>query len=509
MGMPTAQSLAREDHGASREPTQHDDYDEASLYLPDNLESFVRSNTPSVISDSSSIEDSPCVVRQQIDEALARVEGAAATLKRQRNEIQKRILANLLQQFTNEVLVNIFRFAVEMEPLHTAFSLSWTCAKWRKVVVARPDMWTRITIFPTTKEKIVELQLRRSEDLPLDITIDCPVDRGSGALEAVYDQSARWSKANIAIPYSSVGLMDAYIQGNTILLQELELDFYDDNGKWAADPPSCLAFSDALNLRILKFRRSLPKDRVSLPWWQLDVVEFTESYAEPELFSMEELVVVFMPTTFRVNCSPRGDYFLTESRTFGHLSTLTMTVWNSSLGSQLQSIKLPDVRTLEFDFGDQLNESLSDEFALALDVLLERSGVNEKLRRLKLAGNFSERAVMSTLHCCPRLEELVLQETFSGSRMITADVMELLALPYGILPWLKRIELVWSPHSVSGQMIAVMIHSRMIRYDLEYEGGQSCILEDIGLGVRGGESLTNTLRATPASSRTCRASVFG
>ncbi len=470
----------------------HDDYDEASLHLPDNLESFVRSNTPSVISDSSSLEDSPCIVRQQIDDALARVEEAAAILKGQRNEVQKRILAHLLQQFTDEVLINIFRFAVETEPLHTVFYVSWTCAKWRKVVVGRPDMWTRITIFPTTKEKIVELQLRRSVDLPLEITIDCRIDPGVGAfaLEAVYDQSARWLKANIAIPYSSVGLMDTYIQGNTGLLQELELDFYDDNGKWAVDPPNCLAFSQAFNLRTLKFRRSLPKDRVSLPWWQLDVVEFTKSYVEPELFSMEELVVVFMPTTFRVNCSRRGDFFLTEPRTFGHLSTLTMTVWNSSLGSQLQSIKLPDVRTLEFDFGDQLNESLSDEFALALDVMLERSGVNGKLRRLKLAGNFSQRAVMSTLHCCPCLEDLVLRETFIGSRMITADVVKLLILPHGILPWLKRIELVWSPLSVLGRLIApIMIHSRLIRYDLGYECGQSCILEDIGLGIRGGGEL--------------------
>ncbi|KAF8903984.1 hypothetical protein CPB85DRAFT_1318916 [Mucidula mucida] len=448
MGMPTAQSLARSDHSASRAP-MHDDYDEASLHLPDNLESF----------------DSPCIVRQQIDDALARVEEAAAILKGQRNEVQKRILAHLLQQFTDEVLINIFRFAVETEPLHTVFYVSWTCAKWRK--------------------KIVELQLRRSVDLPLEITIDCAF-----ALEAVYDQSARWLKANIAIPYSSVGLMDTYIQGNTGLLQELELDFYDDNGKWAVDPPNCLAFSQAFNLRTLKFRRSLPKDRVSLPWWQLDVVEFTKSYVEPELFSMEELVVVFMPTTFRVNCSRRGDFFLTEPRTFGHLSTLTMTVWNSSLGSQLQSIKLPDVRTLEFDFGDQLNESLSDEFALALDVMLERSGVNGKLRRLKLAGNFSERAVMSTLHCCPCLEDLVLRETFIGSRMITADVVKLLILPHGILPWLKRIELVWSPLSVLGRLIApIMIHSRLIRYDLGYECGQSCILEDIGLGIRGGGEL--------------------
>ncbi|KZT18111.1 hypothetical protein NEOLEDRAFT_219545 [Neolentinus lepideus HHB14362 ss-1] len=82
-----------------------------------------------------------------------------------------------------ELLLEIWRHLIptsmQFHQKHAPFPLvvSWVNRRWRNFAVGAPELWCYINVFLKQSSEFVDIQLRRSQALPLSIAVDVPVDK--------------------------------------------------------------------------------------------------------------------------------------------------------------------------------------------------------------------------------------------------------------------------------------------------------------------------------------------
>lgn len=117
------------------------------------------------------------------------LEGGLARMNQKKNELAALIAP--VHYLPMEVLIMIFEAGSQMplEQPHALLSRLWSnhsdlpfpmlvasvCRRWRDIARHSPDMWTNIHLTPGCPDYWSIIPLQRSEDRPLDITLDCRI----------------------------------------------------------------------------------------------------------------------------------------------------------------------------------------------------------------------------------------------------------------------------------------------------------------------------------------------
>ncbi|KAJ6595108.1 hypothetical protein DFH09DRAFT_1357841 [Mycena vulgaris] len=138
--------------------------------------------------------------------------------------------------------------------------LGQICRLWRDAALSYPLLWTGIEIrFPDGlwskpgeiyPSSMIETQLLRSAQAPLEVTLDFDFDPDPDLLHSLCLHSDRWRTLYLSVaglrPNAALGLLPLS-QGRLSLLESLELTFYHDAQEELLTPS--YVFATALNLR--------------------------------------------------------------------------------------------------------------------------------------------------------------------------------------------------------------------------------------------------------------------
>ncbi len=96
-------------------------------------------------------------------------------LKRDATQWNTYIPPSGMHRLPVEVLDIIFELSCnssEPDAFKMPLSLSWTCFKWRQIVLFRPQLWTHIYASPSVSQSLVDLYVKRSGTDPLLVKIE-------------------------------------------------------------------------------------------------------------------------------------------------------------------------------------------------------------------------------------------------------------------------------------------------------------------------------------------------
>lgn len=139
-----------------------------------------------------------------------------------------------LRRMPTEILSLIFAFTLpphQTDVEHAPWDISAVCARWRAIVTSQARLWTTVYIDldyvdPHYSDELLETQLSRSGDLPLDVTISMRARRMQGtdfcSLQIICDHCRRWDTLSAAGPYALYIAFEQCMEGPAALLRELQ-----------------------------------------------------------------------------------------------------------------------------------------------------------------------------------------------------------------------------------------------------------------------------------------------
>ncbi|KAF8883382.1 hypothetical protein CPB85DRAFT_394282 [Mucidula mucida] len=190
-----------------------------NFLIPDEQTSMDRAYTTPTAVEIDRIASTVPTIGDDIsflDKEIARFQATLASMKRLRRQLKRDaaqwdtyLFPSGIRRLPVEVLDIIFELACEPEAFKMPLSLSWTCFKWRQIVLFRPQLWTHIYVSPSVSRSLVNLYIKRSGTAPLSVKIENvssspyyrhheeSVHSDHPQILALYGVSARWQEADI------------------------------------------------------------------------------------------------------------------------------------------------------------------------------------------------------------------------------------------------------------------------------------------------------------------------
>ncbi|KAK7472442.1 hypothetical protein VKT23_000557 [Stygiomarasmius scandens] len=354
------------------------------------------------------------------DTEIRRLVKALAAKKRRRDALQRdadryRAMISPVRQLPVEILMLIFEFACIRGPntfsleipyransFGTTNALSRTCSLWRRIVISSPKLWTKISIdFEGIEEGeempgVVNLYLRRSEDLPLTLSVVAVHPHLASYYKltltswfifvSLLNECARWSDVHLDLSDDILndGRIRTFFYGDLFghpgTLRSLSLSWPEDDGPF---DPAYFEFIDMLGPRKLDSLILKDSSILSEPLCTAHTVVIQNLSARLDIFSVfrncpqtKHIVCTVFPQVHEGPSHPHR----VQRTAYEHIESLTLESPKGAcaLSCILRLLNLPNLATLKLSAsglgcGVGIRQSLSmmlrQSFCASLDVL--------------------------------------------------------------------------------------------------------------------------------------------
>ncbi|KAJ7446802.1 hypothetical protein FB451DRAFT_1291518 [Mycena latifolia] len=185
-----------------------------------------------------------------------------------------------IRRIPTEILSHIFTFALPPHlPERASESAPWiisaVSARWRAIVLSQPHFWSSIDIRPPKilpSDFKLETQLRRSNELPLDVLFCCSsfqscTVRETELLNILAKHCARWEIVSLYGPQALYSALQHRPQRQFPLLRKLRVEMFFEDESASLD-----VFDDAPKLEevfVNKYLWDYPMVLAAVPWPRL------------------------------------------------------------------------------------------------------------------------------------------------------------------------------------------------------------------------------------------------
>ncbi|KAJ6480715.1 hypothetical protein C8R47DRAFT_1050042 [Mycena vitilis] len=379
----------------------------------------------------------------ELESQIALLRGAKGPSRRRRAELRQAVktykaVVSPLRRFPPEILGEIFSYLVpshfsqmELEPVvidHAPWSMTRVCRYWSAVALETPALWS--TVLLTLKNlgeqgavSLIKLWLRRSRDMPLNITVICqgdPKRQSHAALEAAMSASNRWEEVYISIIPPLLYQLHS-IRGRLSALKTLDISVDLGEAHLAIDEDEALwsILADAPQLTSLITHCwdlvGFLRPPFTVAWHQLTRLSTTFSSNTEALATLRELSdIVECKFAFRIT-----EVLPSDSTTMIHLPRLEFLALQVEVDGDIPP---PMTRQRHFSLLDflvtpslrELNtvDTADEESVVGL---LTRSGCATSLECLRFSSQLIDQAaILRLLHRVPGLTFLEIGD-FDGT----------------------------------------------------------------------------------------------